>query len=112
MPMKTFTLSAVCVLIYCMLLAVNGTTDLLQEKDDVTERLSLGAYHGSEQDDSKTFRVAFASGDHSSALQDWKGRAQQDAVQKEPDYNQRIRNLGILFIGGWIFISFKLLFSK
>ncbi len=115
MSMKTFTLSSVCVLVYCMLLAVSGTTDLLEKKDNFLEQLSLGTYQESQQDDSKPLQVAFATGKMSAGLQDWTGGVSKPKVKpvpKEANYHLQIRVVGLLFLAAWIFISFKLLFGK
>jgi hypothetical protein len=111
MPMKYFTLSAVCVLIYCLLLALSGIPGVYEEQTPVLEKFRMGNQE-SLSASAESVRVAAAassSTEPAKGLSDWIGTGPQDGYGRGGDYGRQVRTIGLLFIVGWVFISFKLL---
>ena len=112
MSMKFFTLSAVCVLVYCFMMVLTGITDLGQEDLKPVTKLSLGNRKTVElSKDTPGATAVLASGDLASSLEEWGTPGPEDKTDGGRDYARQIRSFGILFILGWVFISFKLLSS-
>ncbi len=111
MSMKYFTLSALCVLVFCMLLALSGTTDI-PDKDSKTP-----APH--QHDPLNPFiRNLGDSPSHAHQLQDWfepknhpspilAGLETLDGMIQ----SRALRLMGALLIVGWVLASYKILTS-
>lgn len=106
--MKFFTVTAVCVLVFCMLLALSGTTDLPEQNPpspSSAELLSSSA--------DATAGPTVARPPTHRPLAEWSqdSRALPSglAALREISRNRQIRLIGLFFIAGWIFLSFKLL---
>ncbi len=108
MSMKFFTLSAVCMLVLCMLLALSGTTDFPGD----------GARFGGPE-----FASAVVSQEPGPIAVPWEGAAPERPAQGSTPQTavretQRspagllLSVLGIGFIMGWIVLSFKLFSSE
>lgn len=104
--MRYFTLSAVCMLVFCMLLALSGTTDF------------PGIHHESVP---SSYAVSLASG----LTENTQGQAGVSAVSPAGDSrpfagpnpgkeeqgmasNRPLLLLGFLLVAAWVFISFRL----
>jgi len=109
--MKIFTLSAVCVLVYGLLIALSGTTSLPGSLD---ERAFL-----TPEDRQAAVTAAYRAGDPlpvaTASIQDWNrparaARASDSQSAEALEAGSRpIRLFGILFILVWIWVSVKLL---
>ncbi len=106
--MKFFTVTAVCVLVFCLLLALSGTTDLSQQNAAPPSSAGLSA---SAPDTAAGQAVARPAPRR--PLPEWseESRALPSglAALREISRNRQIRLIGLFFIAGWIFLSFKLL---
>lgn len=110
MSMKYFTLSAVCTLVFCMLIALSGTTDFPEDRAEwirAYRTTNATKIHGSD---------APGAPPAARALMDWS--EQGDVVQEgvggvgDADQGRQVKLFGVLFILGWVFLSVRLLSSK
>ena len=111
MSMKFFTLSAICVLVYCLLLALSGVSGLNEAELDGWEKLRLGNQR-SLAVDPKNSSIETATSKSESPVQlldEWKGVNAETRKANDRNYGRQVRTFGILFILGWVVISFKLL---
>jgi hypothetical protein len=108
MSMKFFTLSAVCMLIFCMLLALSGTTDFPGGHPEIASRSGL-----------------VSPPPVSSQLEKGEARASVHSPPARPEPQGNTESgmgttgsvarhghlllLGAVFIVGWILLSFRLL---
>lgn len=106
--MKFFTATAVCVLVFCLLLALSGTTDLPPQSATSQSSTSL-----SSPSPEITTGPAVAGPATARRLTEWteENRSLPSglAALREISRNRQIRLIGLFFIAGWIFLSFKLL---
>ena len=108
--MKYFTLSALCVLICCMLFALSGTTDLPTNHRQMVAQTTLTT---SPLMIKELQKQKHAPSDN--RIQTWlpeteeKHTIMEEAIIRENKHRLFMRLFGILFIAGWIFLSFKLL---
>jgi len=111
MSMKFFTLSAVCVLIYCLLLALSGIPGVYEEQSHVVAKLRMGNQESlsAPADPPRFTAAAVSSIDPAKGLSDWVGAGPDQRDEGNGDYGRQVRTIGLLFIVGWVFISFKLL---
>jgi len=118
MSMKAFTLSAICVLVYCFMMVLTGITDLAQESSGTLNKLSLGNRKTApEINNGQSPGVSTtpgASRDLPTFRDDWKEAGVDEGRSEDNgrDYARRVRAFGILFVLGWVFVSFKLLSGK
>ncbi len=110
MSMKYFTLSALCVLICCMLFALSGTTDLQANHPQIIAQSGISV---SPQIMNEIKKREQKHSNH--VLQQWQPGAgekhtiREEAIKRENNHRRLIRLFGIFFVAGWIFLSFKLL---
>lgn len=106
--MKFFTATAVCVLVFCLLLALSGTSDLPQQSPPSPSPAHLSA---SSSDPAAGPAVARPTAHR--RLPEWTEEHRPLpsglVAVREISRNRQIRLIGLLFIAGWIFLSFKLL---
>lgn len=112
MSMKYFTLSALCVLLFCMFLALSGTTDITENAN----RPTLGA-----PDSSGTHTPAHDSGNgalssHLYVVQDWPTENHTAAITGLGTLDRIIRSkmvrlIGAVLITGWVFAGYKFISS-
>ena len=107
MSMKFFTLSALCVLLFCMLLALSGTTDLPGQREFGSGLNPVAPKPPMGNQDPGTTPPRFQR------VQDWSetrssGTSGIEAIH-EISKSPEVRLIGLFFIVGWIFLSFKLL---
>ncbi|MEW6443133.1 MAG: hypothetical protein AB1640_19520 [bacterium] len=105
MSTKFFTLSAVCVLVLCMLLSLSGTTDFPESGTSASDVVAPGPA-SQEQPSGGAPAPKYR-------IQEWPegqnpGSSGMEAIQ-EISHSRQLRLLGLLFIVGWIVLSFKLL---
>lgn len=110
MSMKFFTLSALCVLMFCMLLALSGTTDI-NVKEARSSIAKQNDYPGS------NFRIDSKNSAIHYGLPDCPGSKNHPVTVTGMEtldgiiQSKVVRLVGALLIIGWIFASFKILFS-
>jgi len=108
MSMKFFTATAVCVLVFCLLLALSGTTDLPPQNAPSPSFTSPSTPSHEATTASGVARPTAAR-----RLTEWteENRSLPSglATLREISRNRQIRLIGLFFIAGWIFLSFKLL---
>ena len=110
MSMKFFTLSAVCMLIFCMLLALSGTTDFPGDHPEMVSR--FGSVSPPTVPSQQEKGQAMASAYCPPVGSDRQAETESSRVTKGGiARNHHLFLLGGLFIVGWILWSFKL-FSK
>jgi hypothetical protein len=107
MSMKFFTLCSLCVLVFCMLLALSGTTDLPGESEFGSSLTLVSPIPPPGDEAADPIHPPIYR------IQDWSetrssGTSGMEAIH-EIIRNREVRILGVLFIAGWIFLSFKLL---
>ncbi len=108
--MKYFTLSALCVLICCMLFALSGTTDLPANHPQIIARSSITVSPPVMMEIKKQEQKS-----SNNVVQHWhpgteeKHTIKEEAIKSEYNHRLLIRLFGIFFVAGWIFLSFKLL---
>ena len=115
MSMKFFTLSSVCVMVFCMLLAVSGTTDLSRHEKVFYGQMDSGtsSFAPGRTEDARVIHVSPSSSEPSVGL-----AAEMEGAQKEHkdphqvDFNRQVRIFGLLLVLAWVFISVKLLSSE
>lgn len=107
MSMKFFTLSAVCVLVFCMLLALSGTADL-SGQSELASSLSLTSSRP-QLDEAGRASVHPRAPRISDWSETYSPLTSGMAIIREITQNRLIRLVGVLFLIGWIFLSFKLL---
>ena len=101
MSMRYFTLSAVCMLIFCMLLALSGTTDFpgghpeIASPDGLVHPSSVPGQTGNGKAPASDYPAAGAEG----------GAATATSAVRE----HRLLLLGAVLIPAWVFISFRIL---
>jgi hypothetical protein len=109
MSMKIFTLSAVCVLVYGLMIALSGTTGFPEYSVGRTD------FNPGEHRQVATAYDTALPPSVTPALQDWgkpeKQLRAEDTGNEHPvgSKNKPIRLFGILFIVVWIFVSVRLL---
>ena len=109
--MKFFTLSAICVLCYCLLLALSGVSGLTGDELKGLENPRVGN-HQSALLNPKDLSVEIAKphpGPPVKFAPEWKYTASDTQIENERKFGRQVRTFGILFILGWVVISFKLL---
>jgi hypothetical protein len=104
--MKYFTLSAVLVLVYCLLLVLSGIPGVYDEQSTTLTKLTMGSQSRS-AGPAQTVPIAVAPTNRAKGLMDWIGANPDESGVG--DYGKQVRTIGLLFIVGWVFISFKLL---
>ena len=111
MPMKYFTLSAICVLIYCLLLVLSGIPGAYEEQSRTVSKLQMGSPKSlpTPADSSRYAPAAISPADPAKGLTDWMGAELEQKKAGDGTYGRQVRTIGLLFILGWVFISFKLL---
>jgi hypothetical protein len=116
MSMKIFTLSAVCVLVYSLMIALSGTTGFPGYSE---ERIFPRPDDGNQQQVAAVFNHDLSGSGSGSALpsiQDWNRsnkefrRTDFEEGEETNGINRPIRLFGIMFILVWILVSVKLLF--
>jgi len=109
MSMKIFTLSAVTVLVYGLMIALSGTSNF----PSYSERRTPPAEEEGNQRFAALWDGSLSSGDP--PVQDWDGP--RDKSEAPGSYkgtesqaqNRPVRWIGIMFILVWIFVSVRLL---
>lgn len=121
MSMKYFTLSAVCVLVFGMLLALSAVTDLSGgsfgpfSPDHLVSGADSGASHQTLASAAELARVRIDSEAPLPRIADWNseelGKPAPDPAPpaEKPEAETGLRFVGLLFIIGWVFLSSKLL---
>ena len=110
MSMKYFTLSAVCMLIFCMLLALSGTTDLPGGHSGAVSH--SGIAHPTHDRNSPGKGQALASVYR--LAEDSEPQAEKDhraTIMVGAGRSRPLFLLGVVFIAGWVLLSFRL-FSR
>ena len=112
--MKLFTLSAVCVLIYGLMIALSGITNfspINQEKEFLKRPAQVNT--------GEVYRDIDNPVSKPPAVQDWNHNKKENRSGDEGSLKERlfsgnkvVRIIGILFILGWIALSIKLLASE
>jgi hypothetical protein len=111
MSMKYFTLSAVCMLIFCMLLALSGTTDFPGNRPEIVPSSGLSPPSPELNQPGKGQALASAY----PAPQDLQSQADTDdrpAAVEDPTRNRPVFLVGVVFIAGWVLLSFRLLYKS
>ncbi len=109
MSMRYFTLSAVCMLIFCMLLALSGTTDFPGEYRGMVSPPGASATHSGETQLGEKKSAA------SAALVpiDYGPAARRDRIEEAERGkiagSRSLLYLGILLVAVWVLLSFRLL---
>ncbi len=123
MSMKYFTLSAICVLAFGMLLALSGATDLApgyqQQKTVLTDPGS--SYRPSHDKPTPAVNAELPltpprSNVATTVLPSWKKAHVRDkatfmGIVKRISSSARLKAVGLLFVVGWVLLSVKTLSS-
>ena len=108
MSMRYFTLSAVCMLIFCMLLALSGTTDFPGGHPGMASQPGhVSAPPVSSQPGSEPAMASVCL--LSERVEASAGAELDGAAEAAAGRQSRLLILGAGFILGWILLSFKLL---
>jgi hypothetical protein len=108
MSMKFFTLSAVCMLIFCMLLALSGTTDFPGDHSEIASRSGLVSPPPVPSHPGKG--EAMASVHPLPVRPDPPGNTESCmGTRGGAARHGHLLLLGAVFIVGWILLSFRLL---
>mgnify|MGYP001552345462 CR=1 FL=1 len=108
MSMRYFTLSAVCMLIFCMLLALSGTTDfpgIPQETVPPSGVTSAGpgpSHSGVGEAMASLYPLPETSERHTET-------GSRGATQGGVTSNRPLLLLGLVLLGVWVLLSFRLL---
>jgi hypothetical protein len=109
MSMRYFTLSAVCMLIFCMLLALSGTTDFPGTPHEIVPPSSaVSAVPGSSHPGvGEAMASAFSLPEDSSAPH--AGTSGSGVTGGSSTGNRPLLLLGFLLVAVWVLLSFRLL---
>jgi len=108
MSMKFFTLSAVCMLIFCMLLALSGTTDFPGAHPEIASRSGLVSPPPVPSQPAQG--EGMASVHPLPARPEPQGNAESGmGTTGGVTHHGHLLLLGAVFISGWILLSFRLL---
>jgi hypothetical protein len=111
--MKYFTLSALCVLTFCMLLALSGTTDITEREGRQTLGKQVGPLSTNFCNDSENA----AHSPHPYVLPGWSESKSHPATITGLEtldgiiQSRTLRVIGALLLIGWIYISYKIFSS-
>ena len=112
--MRYFTLSAVCVLVFCMLMAVGGTTDMPRYEKGFFSRLDSGSSDSPmyKSKKARALQVSTAYVDHYIDFSEIEAAKAEKRKSQKKLFGLQVRYFGFLFVLVWIFISLKLLTAK
>ncbi len=110
MSMRYFTLSAVCMLIFCMLLALSGTTDFPAVHDEILSQTgAVAPIPAAKQPTADQAIASVVPRSQGTGL----AAAEVDATGtvRGTTRNRPLLLLGIALVAGWTLLSFRL-FSR
>jgi len=104
MSMRYFTLSAVCMLIFCMLLALSGTTDFPGTPPEIVPPPAAPVLNPSGVGEAAASVYPLPEDSDSDARADGKGLTGEGVTG-----SQSLLLLGFVFVLAWVLLSFRLL---
>ena len=104
MSMRYFTLSAVCMLIFCMLLALSGTTDFPGTPHEIVPPPTAPGLSHSGVGEAMASVYPLPADTEPHAGPGGKGRTGAGVIRNRP-----LLLLGFVLVAVWVFLSFRLL---